>query len=152
VRLRAIGDLERLPPKVLASLQNSCQETADRRELDLILAVSYGGRDEIARAARQVAELVSRGILSVNSITPQVLAEHLYAPDVPDPDLLIRTSSECRISNFLLWQLAYSEIVISPAYWPAFSKEEYRRCLEEYGRRDRRYGLTGEQTNVVRQP
>jgi len=145
IRLRAIGDLNRLPPAVRESLERNQERTKAERGMDLILAVSYGSRQEIAEAVKTIASKVLSGELKVDDICPKTIAESLYAPDVPDPDLLIRTSRENRISNFLLWQLAYSEIVVSPLYWPEFSKEEFGRCLDEYASRDRRFGLTKEQ-------
>ena len=147
VRLRAIGDMEKLPEAVRTSLENVIARTRAGGELDLILAISYGSRDEIVNAVRQIAEKSRAGILDPQKISAQTVVEHLYAPDVPDPDLLIRTSSELRISNFLLWQLAYSELVISPLLWPEFSKEEYHRCLNEFSGRNRRYGRTAEQVS-----
>ncbi len=145
VRLRAIGDLGSLPVEVREKLNNAMERTKDKSDLDLILAISYGGRDEIVQAVKEVGRRCRDGELNPDEITPAVFSGYLYAPDVPDPDLLIRTSSELRISNFLLWQLAYSEIVISPLFWPEFSKDEFVRCLREYCSRSRRFGLTAEQ-------
>jgi undecaprenyl diphosphate synthase len=145
IRLRAIGDRSRLPSDVRESLERVEAETRGGSEMQLILALSYGGRDEIAAAARALAERVKRGEIQPEDITPELVSSCMYAPDVPDPDLLIRTSDEFRISNFLLWQLAYSEIVVTKCFWPAFSKEEFARCLEEYSGRKRRFGLTDEQ-------
>jgi undecaprenyl diphosphate synthase len=107
--------------------------------------VSYGGRDEIVFAARQLARQVAHGAIAADAIDAAAFSEHLYLPDVPDPDLLIRTSDERRISNFLLWQLAYSEIVVTPVLWPDFSPQEFHRCLAEFAGRERRFGLTEEQ-------
>lgn len=142
IRLRAIGDLTRLSEEVRARLNATLDATRSGSEMELLLALSYGGRDEIVHAVRRIAERVeSRELLSA-AITESTVAQHLFAPDVPDPDLLIRTSGEYRISNFLLWQLAYAEIVVSELYWPEFTKEEFSRCLAEYARRERRFGLT----------
>jgi undecaprenyl diphosphate synthase len=116
--------------------------------MDLVLALSYGGRSEIAAAARKIAAQVKNGELEPEDIDESTLAGNLYAPDIPDPDLLIRTSGETRISNFLLWQLAYSEIILTPVLWPDFSKDEFYRCLREFGGRNRRYGLTEEQATL----
>jgi undecaprenyl diphosphate synthase len=145
VRLRAIGDLTRLPAGVRSALDRTIELTVEMDGMDLILAVSYGGREEIAAACRRIAADVAGGHLVCDRVNEETLSSYLYAPDVPDPDLLIRTSGECRISNFLLWQVAYAEIVVSPVLWPDFSKDEFSRCLSEYSRRNRRFGLTGEQ-------
>lgn len=145
VRLRAIGDLDRLPFPVRAALRRDVERTSGNTRLDLILAVSYGGREEIVHAARGIAERVLAGDLSVEQIGLEQFEQHLWTKDIPDPDLLIRTSGEQRISNFLLWQLAYAEIVVAPELWPDFREEAYQRCLLEYQSRERRFGLTREQ-------
>jgi undecaprenyl diphosphate synthase len=145
IRLRAVGELSRLPAPVAASLARTQAETAACASMDLILAVSYGGREEIVNACRKLAERAAAGTIAPGAIDEDSIRSALYAPDVPDPDLLIRTSDENRISNFLLWQLAYTEIVVTPVYWPEFSKDEYLRCLSEYAGRRRRFGLTDEQ-------
>jgi len=145
IRLRAMGELGRLPGVVQEILARNQERTAAMSEMDLILAVSYGGRDELVRAAQRIAERVQNGETSPREIDAKMLSQNLYLPDVPDPDLLIRTSDECRISNFLLWQLAYSEIVVTPVLWPDFSRAELTRCLAEYAGRERRFGLTEEQ-------
>ena len=145
IRLRSIGDLKRLPEGVQDVLKETEQATSHLDGMSLVLAVSYGGRDEIVNAARKLAAEVKAGGLNPEAIDEKLLGQRMYAPDIPDPDLLIRTSDENRISNFLLWQLAYSEIVVSSALWPEFSKAEYLRCLNEYSGRSRRFGLTAEQ-------
>ena len=145
VRLRAIGDLARLPAKVRDMLNRVMEQTRSMEGMDLVLAVSYGGRDEIVSAARTLARRAAQGELNPDAIDAAMVGSCLYAPDIPDPDLLLRTSNEFRISNFLLWQLAYTEIVVSPLRWPEFSKDEFYRCLSEFAARDRRFGLTGEQ-------
>jgi undecaprenyl diphosphate synthase len=145
VRLRAIGDLERLPKSVRTALNLAMKRTEKNSGLDLILAVSYGGREEIVAAARSLAERVKTGEIQPSDISSEVFSQSLWSSDIPDPDLLIRTSGEMRISNFLLWQLAYSEIVVSPVLWPDFNKEVFTSCLEEYSLRERRFGLTSEQ-------
>lgn len=150
IRLRAIGDLGRLPQEVQHSLQKNFERTKDMQGMDLILAVSYSGREEIVSAARRIAEQVRDGTLDAAAIDAQTISGNLYAPDIPDPDLLIRTSDENRISNFLLWQLAYSEIVVTPVLWPDFSKDEYLTCLREFAGRTRRFGLTDEQLSEAR--
>jgi undecaprenyl diphosphate synthase len=145
IRLRAIGDLGRLPAKVQDSLGRVMNKTLPCKGMDLLIAVSYGARDEITSAVRTIASEVKAGTLQPDEITKSTISAHLYAPDVPDPDLLIRTSNELRISNFLLWQLAYAEIVVSSLFWPEFGKDEFYRCLEVFGSRSRRFGLTQEQ-------
>lgn len=147
IRLGAIGDLGRLPQKVRESLERCMEKTASCGSMDLILAISYGSRDEIVNAARLIAAEVKSGAVQPEEIDAAMFAGKLYAPSVPDPDLLIRTSDEFRISNFLLWQLAYAEIVVSPVLWPDFNAAEYTRCLREYAGRNRRFGLTEEQLN-----
>lgn len=145
VRLRAIGDLERLPEGVRNTLWAIMEQTSDLQGLDLILALSYGGREEIVQACRKIAGMVKNDEVSSEQIDEQLVRSSLYLADVPDPEVVIRTSNEVRLSNFLLWQAAYSELIISPVFWPDFSKEEYHRCLEEYSQRKRRFGLTAEQ-------
>lgn len=142
IRLRAIGNLERLPDNVRAILRKTQDSTRDHNALDLVLAVSYGGREELLQAAQRIADAARQGSL-VTPLDEQAFRGFLYAPDIPDPDLLIRTSDEFRISNFLLWQLAYAEIVITPTLWPDFDAEEFLRCLKIYSKRERRFGLTG---------
>ncbi len=142
VRLRAIGDRERLPPSVREALARSEAQTFEGDSMDFILAVSYGGRDEIVQAARSFATKVSRGEASPHDLNELTFREYLFASDVPDPELLIRTSGEFRISNFLLWQLAYAEIIVTPVLWPDFTPEEFSRCLKEFANRPRRFGLT----------
>lgn len=145
VRLRAIGDLSRLPEPVRESLERNMARTSAAKGMDLVLAISYGGREELVNACRGVAQQVASGSLEPGQISADHFRSALYAPDIPDPDLLIRTSDEFRISNFLLWQLAYSEIVVTPVLWPDFDHIEYQRCLQTYAGRERRFGLTEEQ-------
>lgn len=150
VRLRAIGDLSRLPQPVRESLERNMARTASAQGMDLILAISYGGREELVNACRGIAQQVASGNLELAQISAEHVRAALYAPDIPDPDLLIRTSDEFRISNFLLWQLAYSEIVVTPVLWPDFDQNEYHRCLHNYAARERRFGLTDEQVSTSR--
>lgn len=145
VRLRVIGNLDVLPPAVSRLISDAEERTANNTDLDFILAISYGGRAEIVHACQKLALQVKDGALDPEEITAEKFAGNLYAPDVPDPDLLIRTSGEFRISNFLLWQLAYSEIIVTDVTWPDFSKEHLYKALVEYAGRQRRYGLTAEQ-------
>ena len=141
IRLRAIGRLSDLPPSVQGELNRVIQATEHYREATLVLALSYGGRTEIAMAAREVARKVKAGTLDVETIDEATLSAHMYAPDIPDPDLMIRTSGEMRISNFLLWQLSYAELYITDVLWPDFREEHLTRAVAEYARRDRRFGL-----------
>jgi undecaprenyl diphosphate synthase len=145
IRLRAIGNLSRLPRLARRLLDEAMAVTAAGHGMVLTLALSYGGRDEIVRAARQVAEECLAGRLRPEDVTPAELARHLDTAGMPDPDLLIRTSGERRISDFLLWQMAYSELYITEVLWPDFRKPQLAEALTDYGRRERRFGLTGDQ-------
>jgi len=149
IRLRAMGNLAKLPAPVRDLLQRNEERTKHLTGMDLILAVSYGGRDELVQGFRKLGKAIQSGELSPESITEEVVSSSLYLPDVPDPDLLIRTSDETRISNFLLWQLAYAEIVVSPQLWPDFSRDELYRCLHVFAGRNRRFGLTQDQVAGV---
>ena len=140
IRLRVMGQFDRLPLLVRRRLQKAIDATAHYTEHTFIIALSYGSRDEITRAARRIAEKVKAGELKPKAITEQTIAEHLYLPDVPDPELMIRTSGELRLSNFLLWQLSYSEFYITDTYWPDFREEQFFQALETFNGRDRRYG------------
>jgi undecaprenyl diphosphate synthase len=140
VRLRAIGRLSDLPESVRHELNKAMQATEHYTEATLVLALSYGGRTEIAHAAQELARQVKAGTLDPEAIDEASIAAHLYAPDIPDPDLMIRTSGEMRISNFLLWQLSYSELYITDTLWPDFREEHMVKAIEEYARRHRRFG------------
>jgi undecaprenyl diphosphate synthase len=140
VRLEAIGQIYRLPEFVQEQLAKTKAALAKNNGLTLILALSYGGRTEIIEAVRNIASQVKQGKLEPAEITEQVLAQHLYTSHFPDPELLIRTSGELRVSNFLLWQISYAEFVVTPTYWPDFRKAELFAALEEYTRRHRRFG------------
>jgi undecaprenyl diphosphate synthase len=145
VRLRSIGDVERLPGFVRERLEKTEDATKAGSGMVLTLALSYGGREEIVRAAREIAEDVSRGQLAPDQVTEEEFERRTFTRDLPPLDLIIRTSGEMRLSNFLLWQAAYAELVVVETPWPEFRKEELVDCLELYGRRERRYGLTSEQ-------
>jgi undecaprenyl diphosphate synthase len=145
IRLRAMGNLSRLPTAVRELLERNEERTKNLTGMDLILAVSYGGRDELVQGFRKLGKAIQAGELEPESITEELVSQSLYLPDVPDPDLLIRTSDETRISNFLLWQLAYAEIVVSSQLWPDFSRDELYRCLHVFAGRNRRFGLTQDQ-------
>ncbi|OGV39037.1 MAG: di-trans,poly-cis-decaprenylcistransferase [Lentisphaerae bacterium GWF2_49_21] len=140
IRFRAIGRLEMVPSKTRKILMDAIEKTSGNSQGNLILALSYGGRAEIADAARKIAVDVLDGKIKTGEIDEELFRGYLYAPDVPDPDLLIRTSGEFRISNFLLWQISYSEILITDTLWPDFSKDEFRKMVEEFCSRKRRYG------------
>jgi undecaprenyl diphosphate synthase len=142
-RLRAIGRLESLPPTVRRELTRVMDATAHYTERQLILALNYGARAEITDAVRAIARKARRGELDPERIDEAVVARHLYAPDVPDPDLLIRTSGELRLSNFLLWQASYTELYFTPVLWPDFREGEFRAALLDYRRRHRRFGGLG---------
>jgi undecaprenyl diphosphate synthase len=140
IRLRVMGQFDRLPLLVRKRLQKTLDATADYTDHTFIIALSYGARTEIAEATRKIAEKVKAGELKPKSITEQTIQDHLYLPDVPDPELMIRTSGELRLSNFLLWQLSYSEFYITDTYWPDFREDQFFNALEAFNSRDRRYG------------
>ncbi|MFQ5984381.1 MAG: isoprenyl transferase [Alphaproteobacteria bacterium] len=143
VRLRFIGDRNaRLSEDIIALIEDAEARTAQNRALTLIVALDYGGRREIARGARRLAEEAVAGRLRPEEITEEIFASHLDTADIPDPDLLIRTSGEQRLSNFLLWQCAYSELVFVPTLWPDFSKRDLEEAIGEFHRRERRYGAS----------
>lgn len=145
VRLRAIGDLNDLPEFAREELLNAMERTRHNTGLNLNLALSYGSRTEIVSAAKDIARRVRDGELYLEDIDDEVFANALYTRDIPDPDLLIRTSGEQRISNFLLWQLAYSELYITRTCWPAFKREELCEAIINYLHRERRFGMISEQ-------
>ena len=140
VRVRVIGERDDLPTDIRALLEEAEDLTKHNDGLMLVVAFNYGARQEIARAARRLALEVLEGRLSADDITPDLLARHLDQPDLPDPDVIIRTSGEQRLSNFLLWQAAYSELVFVPIYWPDFDRAALEGAIAEYRRRERRFG------------
>ena len=140
MRIRIIGDRTKLSKELLAQIDHTEEVTGGQTGMQLILAINYGSRDEMTRAMRLQTKEVAEGRLSPSDITEASFAGFLDAPDVPDPDFLIRTSGETRLSNYLLWQLAYSEFYFTDVPWPAFSPEELRIAVEAYGGRDRRFG------------
>jgi undecaprenyl diphosphate synthase len=142
VRLQVIGDRTRLPSDIVTLIDNAEAVTADNRGLRLTIALSYGGRAEIARAARLIAGAVKAGDLAPEAVDEAVFARYLLTADMPDPDLVIRTSGEQRISNFLLWQTAYSELVFTGTLWPDFGKGDLEKAVRDYHARDRRYGAS----------
>jgi undecaprenyl diphosphate synthase len=140
VKLLAIGRMDDLPSEARDELLRAMALTAKNDGLKVVLALSYGGRNEILDAVRSIAEDLSQNRLSPSEIDEECFKEHLYVPDLPDPDLLIRTSGEMRISNFLLWQIAYTELWVTPVLWPDFRQEDLVQALKEYERRERRFG------------
>ncbi len=140
IRLLAIGQLERLPAKTRALLDKIIARTADHTAMTLVLALSYGGREEIVAAARSLAADAAAGTLTPADIDATLFASRLQSAGIPDPDLLIRTSGEMRVSNFLLWQISYAEIVIVKKFWPDFRRKDLTEAVQEYQRRHRRFG------------
>jgi undecaprenyl diphosphate synthase len=140
VRVRVIGERQDLAPDIRRLLQEAEDLTRNNDGLTLVVAFNYGARQEIARAARRLAVEVANGRLAAGDITPELLARHLDEPDLPDPDVIIRTSGEQRLSNFLLWQAAYSELVFVPINWPDFDRLALEGAIAEYRRRERRFG------------
>ena len=142
VRIRYMGRKRDLPAEVREALDRVEAATA-AYERQLILCLSYGGRTEITHAAQEIARQVARGELDPETITEETLARNLYLPDVPDPDLIVRTSGEMRLSNFLLWQASYAELYVTPVLWPDFGETDFQAALDAFSRRDRRYGAIG---------
>ena len=140
IRLRTIGQVDRLPSQVRQALHETMSATKNNTAMDLILALSYGSRAEIVGMVQSLADKSKRGLVEPQAITAEMVAGHLYTREIPDPDLLIRTSGEMRISNFLLWQIAYAEIFVTPTLWPDFSKDELLQILREFQHRERRFG------------
>lgn len=140
IRLRTIGRRQDLPEAVREELEAAIEKTKHHTRLDLILALSYGSRVEITEAVQSIAREVKAGALDPEKIKEETVASHLYTKDIPDPDLLIRTSGEMRVSNFLLWQISYAEIHVTPVLWPDFGKKEFADALADYARRERRFG------------
>lgn len=147
VALRAVGDLARLPLDVREQIKRTTEETSQSHKMTLVLALSYGGMEDIMGAARSFAEKCMSGEFQPEDISRESFGGLLSTADIPDPELLIRTSGEYRISNFMLWQLAYSEFVFSPKYWPDFNKEDFHQALLEFGKRERRFGTEEAQAN-----
>lgn len=145
VRLTMIGDTDRMPPEALDRLNGCIESTSHCSGLTLCLALSYSARGELAEAVRRISNEVADRRLAVGDIDEHTVSRFLTTASMPDPDLLIRTGGDQRISNFLLWQIAYSEIYFTPTYWPDFTKEQFREALDSYAGRERRFGLTSEQ-------
>ena len=141
ISFRVIGDIEKLPANVQQRLNTCVAHTSHNTGMCLVLALSYSSRWEITEAARQIADLVQKGELKPEQIDSELISRHLTTHFMPDPDLLIRTSGEQRLSNFLLWQAAYAELFFTPVLWPDFTEEDFAQALDEYARRERRFGL-----------
>jgi undecaprenyl diphosphate synthase len=145
IALKAIGNLQQLPERVRRELEETIAATAAGARMDLTLAVSYGGRSEIVHAVKTLARDIAAGRLQPEDIDAALFSRYLYTAGMPDPDLIIRTSGEYRLSNFLLWQSAYTELYVTETLWPDFREEEFLNALATYQQRERRFGLTQEQ-------
>lgn len=142
IKLQTIGRTEKLPEDTKKVLHDTIEKTADNKDMALTLALSYGGRQEITDSVRKIASRIEKNEITSNDITEELISSSLYTQGIPDPDLLIRTSGEYRISNFLLWQIAYTEIYITPTLWPDFNKNEYLTAIKDFQKRARRFGGT----------
>jgi undecaprenyl diphosphate synthase len=145
IKMNAIGNLEKLPAKAQKELQDVISKTAGNTKLVLTLALSYGSREELVNAVKNISDKVKNNIISVDKIDDSVINEHLYTHNLPDVDLLIRTSGEHRISNFLLWQIAYAELYFTDILWPDFKENDLYEAILSYQKRERRFGKTSEQ-------
>lgn len=145
VRLLAIGDLKSLPEAVQKQLYESIEKTKNNKKLNLILALNYGGRWEIIEAVKQMVKDAKKDLVNLKDIDDELINSYLTTKNIPDPDLLIRTSGEFRISNFLLWQIAYTEFIISDDYWPDFRKDQLYNAVKQFQKRERRFGKLSEQ-------
>lgn len=145
VQIHLLGDIGRLPEEVRRDLEAGVRETADCTGLRLCLCLSYSSRWELTRAMRDMARMVKEGRLDPDSIEESTISSHLSTAGMPDPDLLIRTGGECRVSNFLLWQIAYSELYFTPTLWPDFGPDEFAQAIIDFQSRERRFGKTGDQ-------
>ena len=145
IKLNAIGDLDTLPGEVREELYTIIESTKDNSGMTLTLALSYGGKQEIFKAVKEISEKVKNDIICLDNFDDSVINDHLYTNNLPDVDLLIRTSGEKRISNFLLWQIAYAELYFTDVYWPDFSEDDLEKAIVEYQNRERRFGKTSKQ-------
>ena len=148
IKLKAIGDLRRLPGKSYQSLMEGIENTKNNTRMTLVLALNYSAKWELTEMAKKIGTDVNSGILDPAEITEHSVVERLETCDIPDPELLIRTSGEKRISNFLLWQIAYSELYFTETFWPDFNKEEFYKAIIDYQNRERRFGMISEQLNT----
>ena len=147
VRLLTIGDMTQMPTPCKEELLSAVERTKENKGTVLILALNYSAKNEIKTAIKKIAEKYKAGEIAIDEITDDLVSNHLYTAGIPDPELMIRTSGEIRISNFLLWQLAYSELHFTPIYWPDFKKEDFYQAIYEYQTRERRFGMVSEQIN-----
>ena len=145
IKLNAVGEINSLPKEVVTELEFIINKTKNNRKMNLTLALSYGGKQEIFNAVKMIADKVKNNLIELNNFDDSIINSHLYTKNLPDVDLLIRTSGEQRISNFLLWQIAYAELYFTDVYWPDFSKDDFNLALENYKSRERRFGKTSEQ-------
>lgn len=145
IRFQTIGRTHKMPEEVQRIIGETIEKTSHNRDMVLTLALSYGGRQEIFDALQKIARRIETGELSAEQMTEALISESLYTSGMPDPDLLIRTSAEYRVSNFLLWQIAYTELYVTPTLWPEFRKGEFFTALREFENRERRFGATGDQ-------
>ncbi len=145
VRLRMTGRMKDLPESCRDALTDAIQQTANNDGLTVVLALSYSGRTEIINAAQRIAKACANGELNPDTLSAEDVQQHLYNPDIPDPDILIRTGGDFRISNFLLWEIAYTEFFFVPTMWPDFRKQDLLQILTDFQKRERRFGKTGEQ-------
>jgi undecaprenyl diphosphate synthase len=145
IKMNAIGNLEKLPSKAQKELQDVIQKTATNSKLVLTLALSYGSREELVNAVKKISDKVKNNIISIDKIDDSIINQHLYTHNMPDVDLLIRTSGEHRISNFLLWQIAYAELYFTDILWPDFKEDDLYEAIISYQKRERRFGKTSEQ-------
>lgn len=152
VQLKVIGDMSRVPSEARERLYKCISDTSAGTGLILVLAISYSARWEITEATKKIAEKVKAGELKINEINQQTVADNLDTASIPDPDLLIRTGGDMRVSNFLLWQLAYTEIVVTDKYWPDFDRADLIDAIEIFDKRERRFGLTGDQIALNSNP
>ena len=147
IKLKFIGDLSKFDEEIINLLNKSMKETEDCKDLILNIALNYGGRYDIIQAVKKLTKNVRENIIEIDEINDELFSNYLYTKGIKDPDLLIRTSGEYRISNFLLWQIAYSELYITETFWPDFDKNEYKKALDDYAKRERRFGKISEQIN-----
>jgi len=149
IRLTTVGHTSHLPDRVRRPLEALMRDSADNRSMTLCLALSYGGREEFVAAASALAADVARGSLSPSDVSEELIGRYLWSGELPPLDLLIRTSGEQRLSNFLLWHVAYAELFFTPTLWPDFGEDDLREAIAAYGQRERRFGLTGQRTRPV---
>lgn len=147
IRLNAIGHLHNLPESNRKAIEKAIEETKNNTRMTLTLALSYGAKEEITEAAKQLASQYKEGKITLEDINSDAIAQHLYTKNIPDPELMIRTSGEHRISNFLLWQLAYAEFYFTEKFWPEFEKNDLYKAIYDYQHRERRFGMTSEQVS-----